>query len=187
MTIRRRPAMFVVLTAAAGSVMLALALPNVGPAVRAARGDGVHGTFVAERLSCVQHPGHELCSWYGTFHPDPIDRAASSPGATATATTSTAATSTAATAPGVRTDIALYGSDRGTLRSGQRIPAVDTGRPARVYPPDGSREWIAVAALLTVGCLLCVPLGLAAATAFRSAGLRRRARVQAPVERRAAR
>jgi hypothetical protein len=137
----------VVLAAAAGTVMLALALPNVGPALRAARADGVHGTFVAERLSCVQHPGHELCSWYGTFQPDP-DR------------------SGAPAASGVRTDISLYGSDRDTLRSGRRVPAVDTGRPARVYSPGGSREWIVVAALLVTGCLLLVPAGQAAAQSF---------------------
>lgn len=188
MTARRRTGRRnVVLAAAAGTVLLALALPNVGPALRAARADGVHGTFVAERLSCVQHPGHELCSWYGTFHPDPVDRRASTRSATSTEESGIAATSTAPSATGTRTNIALYGSDRDTLRSGQMVRAVDAGRPARVYPPGGSREWIVVAVLLAVGCLLFVPLGRATATAFLSGPGSSRTQALDPHERRSTR
>lgn len=125
---RRRLTWHVLLPAVTGLVLLAFAVPNIAPVIRAARADGVRGTFVAERLSCVQHPGHELCTWYGTFQ------------------------------PGERHDVTMYGAGRGALQIGERVPAVDVARPMRVYPPSGSREWIVVAVVLVAGCLLLVPL-----------------------------
>jgi hypothetical protein len=122
-SVRRR-----VVAAAAGLVLLALAVPNVGPALRAARAEGTPGTFTAERLRCVEHPGHEACTWYGTFVPDGDHGSA---GAAAESTS-------------------LYGGRHG-LDRGDTTAAVDTGRSGRVYPPGGSREWIAIALTLAAG------------------------------------
>jgi hypothetical protein len=124
-----------------GALLLMLALPNVVPVVRAARADGDPGTFVAEQRSCIGHLGHEACSWYGTFRPR-------GNGA-------------------VRADVYLYGSDRDTLRAGQQVAAVDTGRRGRVYPPSGSNEWVVTAGLLVGGWLLLVPLTRRAARVLR--------------------
>ena len=61
---RRRPPSSLRRLAATGVglVLLALAVPNIGPALRAARAEGVPGTFTAETLRCVRHPGHEACT-----------------------------------------------------------------------------------------------------------------------------
>ncbi len=120
-----------------GALLLLLALPNVVPVVRAARADGDPGAFVAEQLSCIGHLGHEACSWFGTFRSHGTSE--------------------------VKANVYLYGSDRDTLRPGQQVPAVDTGRTGRVYPPDGSNEWVLTAGLLVIGCLLLTPLSRRAA------------------------
>lgn len=136
MTGRRRSSLHVLIAAAAGTLLLLLALPNAVPALRAARGDGVSGTFVATHLRCVQHPGHELCAWYGSFR---------APAGTAS-----------------RADVAMYGSNRAMFRSGQRAPAIDVGRRAQVYPPSGSHEWVVLAILLVAGLVLLIPLARSA-------------------------
>jgi hypothetical protein len=109
---------------AAGLLLLLVTLPNLGPSVRAGRAEGTRGTFVAEELSCVQHPGHEQCSWSGTFRV---------PGGAA------------------RDGYHLYGAGRGDLREGEAVPALDVGRPSRVYPPSGSREWMITGGLAALG------------------------------------
>jgi hypothetical protein len=136
MTGRRRSPLYVVVAAAAGALLLLLAIPSIAPALRAAPGDGVPGTFVATHLRCVQHPGHELCSWYGNFRP------------------------TAGTA--ARTGVAMYGSNRAMFRQGNHVPAIDVGRSAQVYPPSGSHEWVVIAVLLVAGLMLLVPLARSA-------------------------
>jgi hypothetical protein len=137
---------------AVGALLLLLSLPNVVPVVRAARADGDPGTFLAEQVSCVGHLGHESCSWSGTFRPHGDGE--------------------------IRADVYLYGSDRDTLRPGQRVPAVDTGRRAQVYPPSGSNEWVVTAGLLAGGFLLLTPLSRRAARLLRAGG--RRAHSGAP-------
>jgi hypothetical protein len=119
----------VAVSTVAGAFSLLLAVPNVGPVVRAARADGVHGSFEASHVVCISHLGHEACSWYGAFR----------------------------SVGGSRGDVYLYGSDRGMLRPGQVVPAVDTGRRGRVYSPSGSHEWILTFSLLGVGVVLFVP------------------------------
>ncbi|HEX6577907.1 MAG TPA: hypothetical protein VF082_06010 [Jiangellaceae bacterium] len=133
----RASTLSVVIATLAGSLLLLLALPNVVPVIRAARADGDPGTFVAGQLSCVGHLGHEACSWSGTFRPRDGGE--------------------------VRADVYLYGSDRDTLRPGQRASAVDTGQRARVYPPTGSNEWVVTTGVLAGGLLLLAPLGRRAA------------------------
>lgn len=144
----RRRSVWPLVAAAAGSLLLLLSVPNLGPAVRAARADGVPGTFVASHVTCANHAGHEQCFWYGTF------RAGSRP---------------------ARADVYLYGRDKDSLRPGSRVAALDVGRPARVYPPDGSNEWIPTVGMLVLGLAMLAPLGMAVVRRFR-AGVGRRTR-----------
>lgn len=102
--------------------LLYLSVPNIGPAVRAARADGTHGMFTARHLQCVQHPGHESCTWNGDF--------ASDDGRIH------------------RTEVSLQGSGRDSLREGAQTEAFDVGRASRVYGPDGSNEWVVIALMV---------------------------------------
>ncbi len=126
----RRVGMFDIALAVGGLLLILLAAPNTGPALAALRGDGVQGTFTAERLECVQHPGHEQCSWLGTFRSGDSRL--------------------------VRRGIAFYGSERDTFTAGATSPAFDTGRRGHVYGPGGSNEWVFVALMLLVGLALAV-------------------------------
>ncbi|MFC4586740.1 hypothetical protein [Sphaerisporangium corydalis] len=112
-----------------GAFLLYLVIPNIGPAVRAARADGAPGVFTARSVSCVEHPGHESCSWMGDFRSD---------------------------AGGADRPVALYGSDRDSLRPGMETRAFDVGRPNLVYGPGGSREWVFTALLLLAGLAILV-------------------------------
>ncbi|MEW9552810.1 hypothetical protein [Nonomuraea sp. NPDC050783] len=123
---RRRVSGFDVVLAVVGLVLLLVSVPQLGPAIRAARADGVSGVFTARELRCVQHPGHESCVWAGDFAPAAGGRPA-------------------------RHDVELYGSDRGTLAAGRTVAAVDTGRASRVYGPGGSGEWMFVTLLALAG------------------------------------
>ncbi|GII91683.1 hypothetical protein [Sinosporangium siamense] len=123
---RRKPlSAFDLTTAAAGLLLVYLGAQSVGPAVAAARADGVWGVFTARRLTCVTHPGHEQCTWQGDFRP--------------------------ARGGTPRRNVALYGSGRGTLTPGAVTRAFDTGRDGHVYGPEGSSEWVMSALLLTGG------------------------------------
>ncbi|MEV7969057.1 hypothetical protein AB0O34_24155 [Sphaerisporangium sp. NPDC088356] len=121
----RRVSAFDIALALGGLLLVLLAVQNAGPAVAALRADGVQGTFTAQRLDCIEHPGHEQCNWVGAFR--------SGDGKV------------------VREGIAFYGSERGTFTPGAKSPAFDTGRLGHVYGPGGSNEWVVVAALLVVG------------------------------------
>ncbi|MGW4664680.1 hypothetical protein [Streptosporangium sandarakinum] len=114
---------FDLVIAAGGLILLLLAVQNLGPALAAFRGDGAWGTFTAHRVECVQHPGHEQCTWLGEFRA----------GRT------------------VRPEVAFYGGERGSFTPGQAARAFDTGRRGHVYGPGGSNEWIAVALLMLAG------------------------------------
>ncbi|GAA3430171.1 hypothetical protein GCM10018953_73560 [Streptosporangium nondiastaticum] len=128
---RRSPFFNTVLTFVA-VFLLYLAVPNIGPVVRAARADGIGGRFTARQLECIQHPGHESCTWMGDFR----------------------------SADGTvrKTDVAMYGSSRESLRTGQETPAVDVGRPRQVYGPGGSMEWVFTGLLLLIGVAIPVYL-----------------------------
>ncbi|MGN9846155.1 hypothetical protein ACTMTI_49385 [Nonomuraea sp. H19] len=116
---------FTVALAVAGLLLLFVSVPELGPAIRAARADGVSGVFTARQLRCIQHPGHESCVWAGDF--------ASDDGRV------------------LRHDVELYGSDRDVLAAGQTTDAVDTGRESRVYGPGGSGEWMFTTLLAMAG------------------------------------
>lgn len=102
--------------------------------LRAARGEGVPGTFTATSLSCVQHPGHESCTCSGTFRPGTgeADR-----------------------------NVQLHAAGHDTCREGEPVPAVDAGAANRVYGPDGSREWLFSLALLAGATAVCAGVPLA--------------------------
>lgn len=121
---------FAGVTAFVAVILLALTVPNFGTVLRAARADGAWGTFTASRLACVQHPGHEACSWYGAFTSRTGSR-----------------------------EVALYGSERDTLAQGSSVRAVDVGRTSVVYTAGGSNEWILTSLLLVTGLALLVPVG----------------------------
>ncbi|MEV7966113.1 hypothetical protein AB0O34_09025 [Sphaerisporangium sp. NPDC088356] len=127
---RGRSPFFTVVLTLVGAFLLYLVVPNVGPTLRAARGDGDPGVFTARSVSCIQHPGHESCSWLGEFRSDDgrIDRA----------------------------EVALYGSDRDSLSPGMDTKAIDVGRPNLVYGPGGSNEWIFTALVFLAGLLVLV-------------------------------
>lgn len=114
------------------ALLLYVSLPNLGHVIRAARADGEPGVFTAQHVECVQHPGHESCTWSGTFR--------SRGGGEAVQTT-------------------YYGAGRDSMRPGEKRRAVDVGFPGRVYSPDGSREWIFTVALLLAGFGLLGYLG----------------------------
>ncbi|MFC4590955.1 hypothetical protein ACFO8L_33000 [Sphaerisporangium corydalis] len=124
----RRVSAFDIALALGGLLFIFLSAQNAGPAIAALRADGVQGTFTAQRLDCVEHPGHEQCSWVGDFRSD--DAAV------------------------VREGIGFYGSERSTFTPGATSPAFDTGRLGHVYGPGGSNEWVIIAALLLVGLAL---------------------------------
>ncbi|MEU6744318.1 hypothetical protein [Streptosporangium sandarakinum] len=128
---RRSPFFNTVLTFVA-VFLLYLAVPNIGPVVRAARADGIGGRFTARQLECIQHPGHESCTWMGDFR----------------------------SADGTvrKTGVAMYGTSRESLRTGQETPAVDVGRPRQVYGPGGSMEWVFTGLLLLIGVAIPVYL-----------------------------
>lgn len=122
----KRPSGFVsLLLLAAACLLLAVSLPNLGPVIRAAMADGISGTFTAERLSCVRHPGHESCEWLGSFR--------------------------SADGRLLREQVRMYGSDRNALENGQVTDAVDVGNPGRVYSTQGSHEWVFTVLLLLGG------------------------------------
>lgn len=112
-----------------GALLLYLAAPSVAPAVRLATAGGTPGVFTARTVTCIGHPGHTSCSWTGDFQ--------SQDGRLR------------------RADVSFGGSGR-SLRARATVPAVDVGRPGRVYDPRGSRDWIATAALLSTGLLMAV-------------------------------
>ncbi|MGV9778139.1 hypothetical protein [Streptosporangium sp. NPDC003464] len=119
----KRLSAFDLVIAAGGLVLVLLAGQNLGPALAALRGEGTWGTFTAQRVECVQHPGHEQCTWLGDF------RAGGE----------------------ARQGIAFYGADREAFTPGQTVRAFDTGRRGHVYGPGGSNEWIMVVLLLVAG------------------------------------
>jgi hypothetical protein len=96
---------------------------NLGPAVSASQGHGIHGFFVAQAESCDNNGG---CTWTGEFK---------LPDGTVT-----------------RTGVRFVGSDP-SMREGTVVPALDTGGHSRVYQASSSAQWIEPAVLLVLGLL----------------------------------
>jgi hypothetical protein len=139
-TRRPRPVLPLVVATTAAIFLLLMSVPNIAPSIRAAQADGTPGTFTAGRPECVQHFGHESCSWSGAFRP---------------------------ASGGPERAVTLHGAGRTALRPGQRVAAVDVGRTRKVYAGP-SREWVFTGALLLAGGALLFPLGRRAAARIRT-------------------
>ncbi|MFD6949718.1 hypothetical protein A6A08_01325 [Nocardiopsis sp. TSRI0078] len=116
---------FTVVLVLLAALVVYMGASNIDRSLRAARAEGEPGTFTASRLDCVQHPGHESCTCYGSYAPD---------------------------AGGAeRADVYLYGRDRETCPIGEPTEAIDIGAASRVYGPEGSNEWVMTAGVVLVG------------------------------------
>ena len=116
-----------------GVLLLALSLTALPYAVKAARGQGTHGTFTAERQECSRR----ACAHYGTWRADPpADR--------------------------VVTDVLMdeWPADKPL---GASVPALYLGEtdPAVVYPAEESLAWLYI--LATAGLVLLFVRGAYAA------------------------
>jgi hypothetical protein len=103
---------------------------DLGPARRAARGEGIHGTFTATRPACGKGPG---CSWHGDFVSD--DGALR------------------------LTDVLIDDGDKDVVdRVGQTVTAIYAGRGSTptVYPAEGSDGWVIAAWIFASGVLVYV-------------------------------
>lgn len=114
-------------------LILAMAVTALPYALRAARGDGTHGSFTAERQECSKRS----CSYYGTWRADP-------PGEV------------------VLADV-LINEWPADLPLGESVDALYLGEtdPAVVYPADGSLAWLYVLVLAGVAVLLLVGVKVA--------------------------
>ncbi|WP_047870512.1 hypothetical protein [Nocardiopsis sp. RV163] len=122
---RREGGAFALVLLALAVLVVLTGLSNLDRSIRAARAEGSPGTFTASRLDCVQHPGHESCTCYGSYVPD--------------------------TDGPERSDVYLYGRDRETCPVGEPTEAIDIGATSRVYGPEGSNEWVMTAGVIAVG------------------------------------
>jgi hypothetical protein len=116
-----------------GAVVLAIALgcagfagPDIGPQVRAARGDGTLGTVVLRHRAC----GTSDCGWYGDFYSDD--------GST------------------VRRYITIEEGVPAGAKVLDQVRAIDTGAPDVVFPATGSSKWRSTAAFLLGSALVVV-------------------------------
>ncbi|WP_051415463.1 hypothetical protein [Nocardiopsis sp. CNT312] len=121
----RRGGAFTAVFLLVAGMLVYMGASNMDRSIRAARAEGEPGTFTASHVDCVQHPGHESCTCYGTYVPDDGGPE--------------------------RGDIYLYGRDRETCLIGEPDEAVDIGAASRVYGPEGSNEWMMTAAVIAAG------------------------------------
>lgn len=107
-------------------LILAMAATALPYALRAARGDGTHGSFTAERQECSKRS----CSHYGTWRADP-------PG-------------------DVVVSNVLMDEWPSGLPLGESVDALYLGEadPAVVYPADGSLAWLHILVLAGAAVLL---------------------------------
>ena len=110
-------------------VLVALQIPQLGPAVRAADGEGSRGEFTLQQYGC----GRFSCTWTGVFVADKGRLRLAG--------------------------VAFNGHMPSGARRGVAVPALYSGDPGTVYPVTGSNAWIADVALLAVEVLVVVLLG----------------------------
>jgi hypothetical protein len=120
-------------------VVGALQIPQLGPAIRAAHGEGTQGEFTPQQFGC----GRFSCTWTGVFA---ADRGRLRLG-----------------------DVAFNGHMAGGARRGIAVPALYSGDPGTVYPLTGSNAWIADVASLAVEVLAVVLVGWLLACRIRAA------------------
>jgi hypothetical protein len=95
-------------------VVLILFAIDVGPAVRAARGDGRPGTLWLTTQSC----SHNHCDWYGDFRSDDGQL--------------------------VRGHVLMHDGVPAGARSGDQFRALDAGDRSGVFAVSGSRAWMPI-------------------------------------------
>jgi hypothetical protein len=127
--------MIVVAGVAAAMVVVGAAVGLI-PAIEAATGHGVTGTFVAGNQSCVRRAG---CAWWGTFRSRDGDTDA---------------------------HVVYSGDLPASAGPGMSFPAIQPGGSRYVYPPHGGHTWVTdVLWMMLVGgvvglFLWITPLGL---------------------------
>ncbi|WP_156365663.1 hypothetical protein [Nocardiopsis sp. NRRL B-16309] len=122
---RRRGSAFSVVLLLIAALVVYAGASNVDRSLRAARAEGAPGVFSGSHVECVQHPGHESCTCYGSYVPD--------------------------SGGPERADVYLYGRDRETCPVDASTAAIDVGADHRVYGPEGSNEWIMTAGVIAAG------------------------------------
>ena len=86
---------------------------HLGPALRAAHGHGVRGTWIAEQLACARRGGS--CQWTGEFVL-PNGK--------------------------VQLPTVLYTGRETSVHAGWSTPALNSGGGDEVYPVQGSNRWV---------------------------------------------
>jgi hypothetical protein len=117
------------LALAGGLALVALQIPQLGPAIRAGHGDGTRGEFTLQQYDC----GRFSCTWAGVFVADKGRLTLQ--------------------------DAAFSGHVPSGARPGVTVPALYSGDPGTVYPVSGSNAWIADIALLAVDVLVIALCG----------------------------
>jgi hypothetical protein len=112
---------------ALGALLVFSAALDLGPSIKAARGEGVHGTFTAKDEACGDAGP---CTWHGQFVSDDGR---------------------------VRlTDVAIDGGAHGVGSTVEALYG-GRGSIPTVYQAHGSREWTAVVIVLVIGLLMLAP------------------------------
>ena len=117
------------LALAGGLALVALQVPQLGPAIRAGHGEGTRGEFTLQQYDC----GRFSCTWAGVFVADKGRLTLQ--------------------------DAAFSGHVPSGARPGVTVPALYSGDPGTVYPVSGSNAWIADIALLAVDVLVVALCG----------------------------
>jgi hypothetical protein len=114
---------------AGGLTLVALQIPQIGPAIRAGHGEGTRGEFTLREYGC----GRFSCTWTGVFVADKGRLTLQ--------------------------DAAFSGHVPSGARPGVTVPGLYSGDPGTVYPVSGSNAWIADIALLAVDVLVIALCG----------------------------
>jgi|HubBroStandDraft_1064217.scaffolds.fasta_scaffold192509_2 hypothetical protein len=114
---------------AGGLTLVALQIPQIGPAIRAGHGEGTRGEFTLREYGC----GRFSCTWTGVFVADKGRLTLQ--------------------------DAAFSGHVPSGARPGVTVPGLYSGDPGTVYPVSGSNAWIADIALLAVEVLVIALCG----------------------------
>ena len=110
-------------------IVAALQIAELGPAIRAAHGEGTRGEFTLQQYGC----GRFSCTWTGRFVADNGRLTLS--------------------------NVAFNGHVPSGARQGAAIPGLYSGDPGTIYPVTGSSAWIADVAGLAFEILALILFG----------------------------